>query len=350
MKFQFQLLALLMVGLGFHQTFAQDGEVKTTLFEQRTFGKYFIADYYAPIVNLGAGYGLNSDSYNIDRSRDDEKYLFLTEPLLGAELPLYLRETMKSSFSISFPISFYTILDILENRTAPILNTDYRVGMFEMNYMRHISEAGFVKNYGIKFIPVFHESTHLGDEVTIMRQQDSFPNARINPSYESFELAFMLNDANSTLQRNHSLKLGSRFLFKPKKQGWYSVSDLEADSASIIRSKRGFEPYLQYQFQDPIGFLASKNVMFVASIEARLRVRFGYSSYERDGQGGLIEIPNEEAFQPSYNMLAGWRFTNNNELRRLGIYLRAYAGVNPHGQFRNLPDYRFFGLSFVYEN
>ncbi len=347
MKYQLPLLVLLLLGISFHQANAQEGKVKTTFFKQRPFGKYFISDYYAPIVNLSSGFALNNDEYNINLSRD-QNYLFLTEPLLGAEIPIYLRQGEKSSFALSFPISFYTILDILEERTAPILNTDYRVGGFEMNYLHHLSQ-GPIKNFGIKLIPIFHESTHLGDEITIMRRRDSFPTARINPSYESFELAFLVNDAHSKVERNHSLKLGSRFLFKPKK-GWYVVSASEADSASILPSKRGFEPYLQYQFQDPIGFLASKDVMLVVSLEARLRVRYGYPIYERNPAGGLIEIPNEEAFQPSFNLLAGWRFTNQNELRRLGIYFRAYSGVNPHGQFRNLPKYQFFGFSFVYEN
>jgi len=342
------LLSLLLSGICFHNVYAQKGETTTTLFQQRTFGKYFISDYYAPIVNLSSGFALNNDEYNLNEERDD-KYILLAEPILGTEIPVYLRHTPKSAFSISFPTSFSVFFDFLEDRTAPILNTDYRVGIAEMNYLRHLNK-GFIKNFGVKFVPIFHESTHIGDELTIYRRDDSIPTARINPSYESFELAFMLNDANSTIERNHSLKIGSRFLFKPKEKGWYAVSSLEADSASILPSKRGFEPYLQYQFQDPIGFLASKNVMFVVSIEARMRVRFGYDIYERDASGGLVEIENEEAFQASFNMLAGWRFTNKSELRRLGVYLRAYAGVNPHGQFRNLPDYQFFGLSFVYEN
>lgn len=342
------LLALFFSGLCLQNLQAQDGETTTTFFKQRTFGKYFIADYYAPIVNLSSGFALNNDEYNVDLARD-ENYILLAEPILGTEIPVFLRETPKSSFAISFPISFSVFFDFLENRTAPILNTDYRVGIAEMNYLRHVNK-GFIKNYGIKFVPIFHESTHIGDELTIFRQQRNFPTARINPSYESFELGFMLNDANSSIERNHSMKVGSRFLFKPRNKGWYSVSPLEADSASILPSKRGIEPYLQYQFQDPIGFLASKNVMFVASAEARFRVRFGYNIYEDDGNGGLTEIQNDEAFQASFNMLAGWRFTNKNELRRLGIYLRAYSGINPHGQFRNLPQYQFFGLSIVYEN
>lgn len=327
--------------------YAQDGKSPATLFQQRTFGKYFISDYYAPNVNISSGFILNNDEYNFDESRDG-KYFFLTEPIVGTELPLYLRETSQSSFAISFPISFSTVLDIFESRTAPIINTDYRVGMFEMNYMRHIKD-GPIKNFGIKLVPMFHESTHLGDELTIKRQQDSLPTARINPSYESFEIAFLINDANNLIERNHSLKLGSRFLFNPQK-GWYVASASETDSASIKPSERGFEPYLQYQFQDPIGFLASRNVMFVASITARLRVRFGYSIYERDANNVWIEVPNEEAFQASFNMLAGWRFTNKNELRRFGIYARAYTGVNPYGQFRNIPEFQFFGISFVYEN
>lgn len=338
----------ILLGFQFQFLHAQKTPAKTDMFQQRKFGKYFISDYYAPLVNLSAGLALNHDEYNIDPSRDG-KYIFLAEPVLGTEIPLLVRKNEQTAFAVSFPISFAVFFDLLEDRTAPILNTDYRVGVFEMNYMHKI-DKGFVKNVGFKFIPIFHESTHIGDELTIRRRQDSFPTARINPSYETFELAFMLNDANNKAERNHSFKLGSRFLFKPREKGWYTVSPLEADSASILPSKRGIEPYLQYQFQDPVGILAGKSAAFVFSVDARLRVRFGYPYYQWDPNGQLEEFPVEEAYQASFNVLAGWRFTNKTELRRFGIYLRAYTGINPHGQFRNIPEYQFMGISLVYQN
>ena len=46
----------------------------------------------------------------------------------------------------------------------------------------------------------------------------------------------------------------------------------------------------------------------------------------------------------------GWKFKSHpDQYPNFGTYLRAYTGINPHGQFRNIPFYDFVGLTFVYE-
>jgi len=330
----------------FFTLLAQDSLVANIYFKQRNFGKPFIADRYAPIVKLAGGIGLNLDEYNINISRKS-KYILYNESILGTELPIIQKSWKHKSLSLSIPVSFSVWFDFTEKRTSPILNTDYRFGALELNFLKTL-KSNSIKNIGFKFIPFFHESTHIGDELTISRIHDSIPTARVNVSYEAMEFAVFINDPKNIIIKNNSIKVGSKFLLNPKK-GWYTVSHIEADTTKFSPSIRWIEPYIHYQFQNPEGLLAGKNKMFVFSMALSFRVQYGYPIYYRDDQNNIIEKKNNETYKPSINILAGWRF-HYSPLSTFGMYFRTYSGLNYHGQFRNIGKYQFFGISFIYEN
>lgn len=316
--------------------------------KKRQFGQYFIADHYAPMVKVGIGSTYGGLDYDISADQR-ESFIFL-EPILGAQIPIYTYTSENYQYSFSIPISFSVWFDFLEARTAPIINTDYRFALLEFNYNRKTKHSK-IRNWGIKFIPFFHESTHIGDELAIVRVQDSIPTTRINVSYETFELAFQINDPYDQKIKNNSFKLGAKFLWN-RKEGFYTVDSLEVNSdVRIERSRRWIEPYLHYQFQDPDSFLSNEKMMFMISMDLTLRVQFGYPIYFRDdSQPGWQEREVDERYIPSINSLLGWKFYNkHNEPSGVGVFVKTYFGINPHGQFRNIPWYPYLGLMLTYE-
>ena len=88
----------------------------------------------------------------------------------------------RGAWDCGSPISFHVIEDFKERR-LPIVDTDYRFG-FMVKFQRQFEKVGL----GIRFVPWNHESTHLGDEYTILASRDpAFE--RINVSYENWDTA-----------------------------------------------------------------------------------------------------------------------------------------------------------------
>jgi len=316
-------------------------------FKFRDFGQYFLADRYAPIVNLGLGWMIVQPSYDIDP--EHRRVVPVAEPILGAQLPIYYYADETRRWSVSIPVSFSVWFDYTEARTAPILNTDYRFAAMELNYSQKLNHS-WIKNIGFKFIPFFHESTHVGDELLLDKVLDSIPMARINVSYETFELAVQINDPYDQKIKNHSGRLGAKFLWNPSK-GYYTSDSLErSPNVEIKPSKRWIEPYLQYQYQNPDGWLSNDKMMFVFSTDLSLRVRYDYPFRFRNKEGEIETHHAGEAYQLCTNSLFGWKFINaKEEVSDVGAFFKFYWGINPHGQFRNIPRYPWFGINIVYD-
>lgn len=315
-------------------------------FNTRDYGKYFKADLYAPNIRIDGGICLNHTEYNIDFSRTD-RFIPINETVLGGDIPIYQKLWDSDAISFSLPLSFSVWFDFSESITAPILNTDYRFAFLEINYQHKFNHTRF-RNVGVKFIPFFHESTHIGDEITLARVAAEAPILRVNVSYESMNIAFTLNDPLNQDVKNHMFRIGAKFLWNPTK-GWYSFSAEEGDTTLVEPSQRWIEPYLQYEYQSPTSIFSFGNSMFVLSADLSFRVKFGYPYAEQEGYT-FRKVVTGEQYLPSFNLLAGWHFYNSvGELSNVGLYLRAYTGLNYHGQFRNLPMYQFFGVSVIYD-
>lgn len=337
------------------------GQVKpdstsTFYFKQRDFAKYFISDIYSPTPQIHAGYGFSIKEYNLSPERGQRFYILYNETNFASEIPVFTKNKygegkIKSKLSLSIPISASVLFDFTEVTTAPIINTDYRFAPMEFNYLRVINHK-YIKNYSIKFVPFFHESTHIGDELTLFRVQDSFPIVRINVTYEAAELALTINDTNGKLNKNTSFKAGIKCLLNPKK-GWYSMRPTEGDTSIVNSTTHWIESYLQIQTQTNKGWLASNKFLRIFSVEFRNRVQFGYPYFFEDfaDPKKLKEYANNERMILSTNAYFGWKWNiSKSEIPRFGSYFKTYIGVNPYGQFRNIPFYNYFGISFVYEN
>src|SRR6266446_3385924 len=75
------------------------------------------------------------------------------------------------SFGFYFPLSFHMIEDMGKDDSNPILDTDYRFGGMvkaQWGLKKNLGHARF----GVRYVPVAHESTHLGDEFTLHAVQN----------------------------------------------------------------------------------------------------------------------------------------------------------------------------------
>jgi hypothetical protein len=59
----------------------------------------------------------------------------------------------------------------------------------------------------------------------------------------------------------------------------------------------------------------------------------------------LCLIGNNHAFSLEWRQIE-----KRGDAGSIGGYFRYYTGINPHGQFRNIPRYIFFGIALVYDN
>ena len=325
---------------------AQNDSNLGSFFQKRDFGHYFYADRYAPMTNIGIGPTFLLGNFDIGTERND--IIVLAEPTLGAQLPIYYWNNQTSRFAISIPLAYSVWFDFTEERTSPVLNTDYTVSLPELNYSRKLKESK-LNNIGFRFIPLFHESTHIGDEFIISKLKDTIPFSRVNVSYQTFEIATVLNDPYNQKIKNHSLRAGAKFLWNRKK-GFYNVDSNEMNVPMQIEpSKRWIEPYVQYQYQNPKSKLSNDRMMFVLSFDLHLRVRYGYGAFSLNDDGKIVNDNPGEAYQFCYTGMAGWQFIKkDHSLSNTSLFLKAYWGLNPHGQFRNLPTYPWMSFNWIY--
>ncbi len=272
---------------------------------------------------------------------DDNYYIsdYASRPFmeihLGTELPVYylLNKKKNFKFSTSGYIGNILLIDMFENSTAPVINTDYFFGL-KAAAIKYIDHA-FVRNIGLKLVPLFHESTHIGDEFSIHGYQDLPDFRRVNVSYEAWEIAAVLNDPDTIKSNLFSAKVGFHGLWNQAK-GYYSTDSLETKNRLAEPSSKNYEYYIQLNLQRTKGFLCSERWMNVISVEASNRLKFSYDE----------TIPEKRNW--NVNFYFGWQYITEKSGRNLGFFFRYYTGIIPNGQFRNTGAYRFAGLSLVY--
>jgi hypothetical protein len=328
-----------------------------------SFGKPFWADMHSTLVRGEAATATNSPDYDWGNfSSQRRAYVFSN---LGADLPVWSGDFVDGKYGVSLTLPFIidVWLDMFERTTAPVINTSYRFGAFDIGFIYRldlpleiIRKPHFnIHNWALKLSSFKHECTHIGDELAILRKDLDLAITRINVSYNYSELIFTLNDPDTISSLNHSFKFG--FLLNHNfKKGWYHIIETEAQEDVIEPSQIPFETYLQYQFQSNQFY---KGLQFIGSLEYRLRERYKYpfSFSGKNINDFLKENPDilkhieDASIRPCLNLFAGIRYNNSesNYFSKVGIGVRFYSGINPYGQFRSLPAYSQFGLSLIFE-
>ncbi len=314
MKLKGLLIASILFLIKTNFLFSQQS-FKNQLFQKRTYFKPMVSEISSTLnkVSVIAASGFKKDNKDLGK--------ILSEVHLGAEFPIYSYKGSKSSFSIFVPVSLHVLWATFEPKTAPIVNNDYRFG-FSLAYLKPLT-SNYLKNVSIKAIPFAHESTHLGDEITIAGLEfDQF--YRINVSYEYYELAITLNDPDTLKGNLFTIRAGLMGLINPIK-GYYSWSDVETQGKDIFPTERWAEYYLQLQYRNTTAFYSSARMQFVWSFEARNRIRYDYL------------IDKSESYFWCFNNYFGYNYSpNGNEGQpTFGSFFVLYRGLNFNGQLRN---------------
>ncbi|MFC1462266.1 DUF1207 domain-containing protein [Verrucomicrobiota bacterium] len=242
------------------------------------------------------------------------------------------------------PVGWHMLWD-LEESSLPIVNNDYQFGGMIKS---HMSLNG--KDYFGLRLYAGHESTHLGDELTLRGSATVDDFERINVSYEFWDVALGYEKRESN-ERKWAARIGVKGLIKPSK-GFYSSDPSETDGREIPGSSEHLEPYLGFEFRSHEALFKDtkyrgsylRNIFgsqapFI-SVDLRYNVLFDYQR-SRENE--------DEDHRLSVNILAGlWEAKKKGEESRLPtVCIRLYHGVNPHGQFRDQDDYTMIGLAFV---
>ncbi len=347
--FLFANLGLVVQGQNFNS--ARKG-----LFAPRDFGRYMVSDLTSPVTKLELGICDNGADYNTDPLRDAKK-IVVEEITLGMDLPLFTGSFRLAQdryrFSVATSLSSVIWFDFLNRKSSPILNVNYRLGFPEI-YIRREFNYKYLKNIMVRVVLLQHESTHIGDELTLYRKEAGFPITRINVSYESGEASLTFNDPGRLRNNNHSVAIGGKLLYKNDiTDGYYTMQSWEGDENYFVSSWRRVECYLRYQYDGPASRLRIGRFYPVFSAELRECIRYGYSYFEDDPalSTGFREVKGVEEYVPCLNVYAGFQDRGRSGYPgRIGAYLRYYSGINPHGQFRNIPGFSFFSLALIYRN
>ncbi len=317
------------------------------LIDYPVWNRPFWADMHSTIGRAEVSWATNSMEY--DWGKNGGAYRPHVFSNVGVDFPIWNGAFSKEEYglSVTIPLFVDVWMDFFERSTAPVVNTAYRFGAPEFAFIHRIGR-GFFKNYTVKFSPMKHECTHIGDELTIMRINEGLPITRVNVSYNYTELALTLNDPDGSLRSNHGFRTGLLLLHNFH-GGWYNMMDVEGDCTKLTTSKSPYELYFQYQYQTNEN---RNHFQGVASIELRNRVKYAYPSYDTDKEGTWIETITPEKRIWTVNAFLGFRYCHpkrNGYFSKVGIGLRAYHGINPYGQFRSQQDFSQFGVALIYE-
>jgi hypothetical protein len=182
-------------------------------------------------------------------------------------------------------------------------------------------------------VPWNHESTHLGDEYTILAIQDpSFE--RVNVSYEYWEYGLSI-EGGGLLAENDSWTVRHGGLAPWNDDGYYSTHLLGSDEATLTPSARNFEPSVGFEYRWP----EWRSRQVYVSADARNKLIYNYHQTPQ----------NPEQRQWSLNLQVGRAVpagTSGTPLKQ--YFVQVYRGVNPYGQLRSQKDHWSVGVGWVF--
>lgn len=320
------LLALLL-------TLVLTATANTSLFEPVQYASYHPASFRSNYSFIETGI-INqfSSSYYLEK----EQAYPVISTRFAFDMPVLSVQQETHAWAIILPIQNTLIIDMYENKSAPLLNNDYLFGL-AIQYTQDLNLL-FIENFSVRATPFFHESTHIGDEYAIHGYQKVPDFKRINVSYEAWELYIMLNDPDTTRRNMISVGMLVSGLLSPKK-GYYAFDSIEVQNQAITGTQRYMEYGVGMNIQRSEGWLCSEKWMNILSFDINNRVQYNYNR------------PFKEKRRWSMNLLAGYRFTPNRAqpwITQTGFFLRYYAGLNPHGMFRSEYNHQFIGVTTLF--
>lgn len=304
-------------------------------FKTESFGKPFVSDILSSHIKIETGF-INDLGDHYFKPNYTQRPLI--EAHMGTDIPLlsyyknFNNGRLKTTTLISS--SFNLLIDGFEPTTAMVVNTDYWVGYEFRSVLYHPSiEKIGLKNIGLIIMPLFHESTHIGDEYAMEALVISDDFYRVNVSYEAWKLSLLINDPDTLKDNVLSARIGMQGVWFPQ-DGYYQYTSLETQGQDLLPSERCFSYWMQINWRRTQGLAASKLFHQINSVELHNRVKYGYFADDPEGRRWNI------------NAYFGWEYQSDSE-RKIGAYLRAYYGINPNGQFRYIDNFYFVGLALT---
>ncbi len=138
-------------------------------FESNAIGKPFYSEQHSTLTKLELGFNRSYAEYDILQ----EKTTFerpMVEAHLGAEIPIYAYTKDRFVAMVAWPVSMHVLEDMFGSVTTPVINTDYRFGGPRFAIAKPLP-WNYLRNISITWLPIFHECTLLGDEITIARME-----------------------------------------------------------------------------------------------------------------------------------------------------------------------------------
>lgn len=314
----------------------------TGWFKYIPYGHSLCSDSHPYFVRFDVSYCTNRAEY--DWALTGKQMRFNTFGVFGFQLPIWQGNFSNNKYGLSISLPMYANLwlDLLEPITAPVVNTDYRIGLPTVTFIHRLNH-GFAQNYSIAWSPFKHESTHIGDELQIQYIERGYSLKRVNVSYNYTEFDFTLNEAENRTIQNHTFKFGLMILWT--NEGWYNVEPSDGDqTAASPTPSLPIEAYLQYQYQSPT---SKRGFQGIASAEVRNRAKYGYTFTSITSPSLTID---SRVF--TYNIFVGCRYNTphyDGYFSRIAFGVRAYHGNCPYGQFRNINNFNQASICLIFE-
>ncbi len=316
-------------------------------FTYAPYGKSLLSDVHPNFVRFELVGNSNHEVFDFGHS--GKSFRYSTQGCLGMDLPLWNGNFgTDGRFGLSFTIatSYYMWLDMFESKTAPVIDTDYRIGLPTATFIHRFNRR-FLRNYSIAFSPYKHESTHIGDELQIQRMDEDYALRRANVTCNYTELAFTLNEPEDKSVQCNTFRFGLMLLLLPDK-GWYRIKTSAGDgNASLAHPTYSpYEAYFQYQYQTAT---SRRGYQGIISAELRNRVVYGYDLTLKNGD---IDNSPSDYRRFTYSLFLGIRYNIpgfEGYFSSFSIGARLYHGNCPFGQFRSIDDYSQVGIVFVFQ-
>ncbi len=351
---QLLIVFLLVYAIGFAQN---ENKFTDGLLREITYSEPFISEIHSTINKIEITSQKDHSNYNLSENMDYYKRP-LTEIHLGFDADLFSIDfgklnngSAKWGLGLSLPASIHVLEDMWEPVTAAVIDVDYRFGSPRIRGIRRFEPNSKVRNISFSWLPIFHECTHLGDELVLYLNSKDYPISRVNVSYEYTELQLTINDPDGSMDNNHAFRFGARYRISNRGYGWFSTESFAVDTNTVNfdQSTHRLEYNFEYEMQRSKGFLASKRAMNFFSIDLGSRVKLGIPVYHKvDGVWQAKDKKERNGF--TVNAYFGWKFfAKNKTTRPLGVYFHYYRGVNIWGQLRNQGKYGFMGIAITYQ-
>lgn len=316
------------------------GEVPESIY------RTFYAEPRASLIRLGLA---SYDAYPLAEDSDD---VFGMDLSLGTEIPLvgWSRKEFAFNegdlrFGVYLDVSWHMLWD-LDGPSDPIVNTDYRFSKLSTIRASMGLPGGFPgdrSRVAVLLSPKMHESSHIGDELTLQaerRVNPVEPFRRVDVSKDVLLWAVMYEVEKD--RYSLALQVGGN---QPDSKGlWNTETTVVGAYDPISGVISTTDEQISKSDNDGQFFIGGEGTILAAlwnmdlmlSWDARKRPVYEY-------QPGVSSVELRQAW--SQNIIVGMRGAARvGPYNSFVLFLRHYDGVNPAGQFRSQDDYNLWSL------